>query len=396
MAVIVRASARLIGLACLLCVGSASADPMGDSLDRIARQAGQGIVRIEARRPWSSVLPDSIRPGLAGSAIIRVIGNGLVWDPRGYVVTVCDLAQPGDSLQVVLEGTVRRLADFVAQDAETGLSLIRVRGETPVQPIPRGNAQLALRENAWVLTLGATGRGPSRHLALSRVRHKIMTGDVWRARLEGNVDAALAGAGVLDMDGHLIGVLLGEGIESAILPSGAPGMPLEYPLDTDGPSEAGWVLPLEQMDRTVRFLLERRGGQGFLGVRVEVPAGTPEERARADAGLTVARVLPESPASKAGIRAGDRILNFGGQPVRSWDQLTQLVAANPPERPVKVDLVREDRSLTTTVRLADRGSMVWRAKQLALADGRERRLLRQIESLNQQLRLFRDQLRRNP
>ncbi len=360
------------------------------------RQAGPGIVRIEVRRPWSSVLPDSIRPGLAGSAIIRVIGNGLVWDRQGFVVTVCDLAQPGDSLQVVLGGTVRRLADFVAQDAETGLSLIRLRGEAAVQPIPRGNPLLPLQEDAWVLTLGATGRGPSRHLALSRVRHRTVTGDVWRARLEGNVDAALAGAGVLDMDGLLIGVMLGEGIESAILPSDAPGMPLEFPLDSDGPSEAGWVLPLEQMERTVRFLLERRGGQGFLGVRVEVPPGTPEERTRADVGLTVARVLPESPASKAGIRTGDRILAFAGQPVRSWDQLTQMVAANTPERSVKVELARGDRSLTTTVRLADRGSMVWRAKQLTLAEGRERRLLRQLESLNQQLRLFRDQLRRNP
>jgi S1-C subfamily serine protease len=381
-------------VSCLLAAGEASAGPAASPFDGIVQQAGPGIVRIEAMRPWSSVLPDSLRPGIAGSAIIRTVGNGLVWDSRGHILTVCDLAQPGDSLQVVLEGSVRRRAAFIGQDAETGLSLIRLQG-TPVRPILRGDSRVSLQDDAWVLTLGA-GRGPAHRLALARIRHRLQTGDVWRVKLEGPIESALAGAGVLDLDGRLVGVLLGEGIESAILPSSASGAPLEYPLDSDGPSEAGWVMPVEQMERTVRFLLDRRGGQGFLGVRVEVPGGSEAGRAGAEASLTVTRVLPQSPASKAGIRAGDRIIAFSGQPVRSWDQLTQMVAAAAPERPVKIDLVRGNQSLTTTVHLADRGSMVWRAKQLALAEGRERRLLRRIENLNQQLRLFQDQLRRTP
>jgi serine protease Do len=381
----------------LLCAGGGAwAGPSDSPFDRILQQTGPGIVRIEARRPWSSVLPDSIRPAVPRSAIIRVVGNGLIWDSQGTIVTVADLAQPGDSILVILEGGLRRSAEFIGQDAETGLSLIRARGVAGLRPIARGDSRAALRENAWVLTISGQGRGPSRELTLSRIRSRLQTGDLWRARLDGSVDAARTGAGVLDPDGRLVGLLLGEGVETAILPSSAPGAPLEYPLECEGLSEAGWVMPLEAMERAVRFLLERRTGQGFLGVRVEVPSAISEQPPTTEGHLIVARVLPESPAARAGIRAGDHIVSFGGQPVRSWDQLTQMVAAASPELPVKVELLRDDRTLSTTVRLADRGSMVWRAKQLALAEGRERQLLRRIESLNQQLRLFRDQLRRVP
>jgi serine protease Do len=348
-------------------------------------------VRIETRRPWSSVLPDSLRPVAPGATVIRVIGNGLVWDPQGAIVTVADLAQPGDSITVVLDGGVRRSATFIGQDAETGLSLIRVRGASGLAPAARGDSRTALQENAWVLTIGSQGRGPSRQLTLARIRNRLQTGELWRVRLDGTVDAALTGAGVMDTDGRVVGILLGEGVESAILPSSAPGVSLEYPLECDGPSESGWVMPLEIVERTVRFLLERKAGQGFLGVRVEVPSETHPEQAAAAPNLIVARVLPESPAARGGIRAGDRIVTFAGQPVRSWDQLTMLVAAASPERPVKIEIIRNEKPLTTTVQLADRGSMVWRAKQLALAEGRERQILRRLETLNQQLRLFREQ-----
>jgi S1-C subfamily serine protease len=388
--------AWILGFVCIIGVGRAIADPGGSAFDRILQQAGPGIVRIEVRRPWSSVLPDSLRPALPGPAIIRVVGNGLLWDSRGTVVTACDLAQPGDSIQVILDGSARRPADFVGQDAETGLSVVRLRGAASGGPSPRGDPFVALHENSWVFTIGAIGRGSSRQLTLSRIHNRVHSGEVWRVRLEGSGDVGLAGAGVLDPDGRLVGMLLGEGIESAIIPSGAPGVPLEYALDTEGPTEAGWVMPMDMVDRTVRFLLDRRSGQGFLGVQVEVPPAVPSEQTAAGSGLRVARVLPESPASRSGIRAGDRIESFGGQLVQSWDQLTQMVAASPPEQPVQVELLRDGRTLSTTVFLADRGSMVWRAKQLALAEGRERRLIRRIESLNQQLRLFRDELRRSP
>ncbi|MDB5307220.1 MAG: mucD 1 [Gemmataceae bacterium] len=72
---------------------------------------------------------------------------------------------------------------------------------------------------------------------------------------------------------------------------------------------AGGLMPL---------LPGARGGNGRLGVRVEkVPAG------QADRGILVAEVLPGSAAEKAGLKAGDVIVEFAGKPVS--DDPTEFV-----------------------------------------------------------------------
>lgn len=109
----VRAAA-LLGLATFLLAGASASRPLDGQFDRILQQAGAGIVRIDVQRAWASVVPDSDRPVPAGSPILHILGNGLIWDTSGHIITVCDLAQPGDTISVFMaggdskEGGVRR------------------------------------------------------------------------------------------------------------------------------------------------------------------------------------------------------------------------------------------------------------------------------------------------
>ncbi|MET1061458.1 MAG: M50 family metallopeptidase [Aeromicrobium sp.] len=48
----------------------------------------------------------------------------------------------------------------------------------------------------------------------------------------------------------------------------------------------------------------------------------------AEAGRTCQKSDPETPASKAGLEAGDRITSFNGTTITSWDQLSDLIRAN--------------------------------------------------------------------
>lgn len=209
--------------------------------------------------------------------------------------------------------------------------------------------------------------------------------------MEGGADAGLAGAGALDVDGRLIGILLGEGLESVRLQSAGPGASVEHPLSCEGPSEAGWVLPIEEIERAARLMLSQsREGQGFLGVRAEVPPDAPSRAAPQEPGLVVTQVLSRSPAARAGIMAGDRIVSYDGQSVRSWDELTRQVASTSPAQPVKIEVIRNGQRVSMRVQIGDRGAMLWQEKQRALAQGRERQLVRQLESIELQLRLFRD------
>ena len=95
-----------------------------------------------------------------------------------------------------------------------------------------------------------------------------------------------------------------------------------------------------------------------LAMAVGVPAGD-------DATTVVRRVSPcvaattacapgdpESPSKKAGVRPGDRVVSFGGRPVRDWDGLAAEIGKALPGASVDVGVVRDGRTLTLPVVIA--------------------------------------------
>lgn len=79
------------------------------------------------------------------------------------------------------------------------------------------------------------------------------------------------------------------------------------------------------------------GGDSRIGVTIEDVA----DNDAADEGAMVNDVRPESPAESAGITAGDVIVEFDGERVRSARQLTRLVQETPAGRTVGAAVLRE-------------------------------------------------------
>jgi serine protease Do len=69
-------------------------------------------------------------------------------------------------------------------------------------------------------------------------------------------------------------------------------------------------------------------------------------------GVCVASVWPDSPAAKAGLAEGDRILCMGGQQIKNALHMTQLLAERSAGQMVQLDLQRAKQSLSVAVRLA--------------------------------------------
>ncbi|MCL5270285.1 MAG: PDZ domain-containing protein [bacterium] len=99
---------------------------------------------------------------------------------------------------------------------------------------------------------------------------------------------------------------------------------------------------------------QMRGGEG-MGPGTPAPAGEkmlgmsvePTQYNGIDV-LKVTGVERRSPAASAGLRAGDIITKFDGEPVSSVDQLKSAIANQPKGRPHWVEFVRQgQRNLTT-------------------------------------------------
>ena len=109
---------------------------------------------------------------------------------------------------------------------------------------------------------------------------------------------------------------------------------------------------VEPRERSV-FALDGRGSQ--LGVMVSDVAATSAPGARID------EVNEDSPAHKAGIKAGDVVVEYDGEKVRSARQFTRLVQETPEGRPVTIALMRDGKRQTVTA-TPESGRMTWNSR----------------------------------
>jgi serine protease Do len=102
-----------------------------------------------------------------------------------------------------------------------------------------------------------------------------------------------------------------------------------------------------------------RVARGWLGVGLEELAGNNGRKLRATVaqGVLITHVLVGAPAEKAGLRAGDVILQWDGHKVDSKTTLTRLVARTKIDSTVEVVIQRGQQTMTLSVTVEERPSL---------------------------------------
>jgi serine protease Do len=108
---------------------------------------------------------------------------------------------------------------------------------------------------------------------------------------------------------------------------------------------------------------------GFLGMHIQ---GMSKEIAAAlnlksSDGVLVRDIALGGPSDQAGIQRGDLILKFAGQQVDSFERMVKVAGATRPGQSIKVELLRQGKPMTLTVKLGDRPAP-WRAEAGAVGN----------------------------
>ena len=82
-------------------------------------------------------------------------------------------------------------------------------------------------------------------------------------------------------------------------------------------------------------------------------AGASQSNLPQQNGALVAEVTPGSPGERAGLKPGDIVTEFGGNPVADSRHLQLLVARKPPGSQVSIKIVRDGKDQTLTVQLGE-------------------------------------------
>jgi serine protease Do len=267
------------------------------------------------------------------------LGSGFIVSHDGYVVTSYHVLEDAEDNEVVA-----RLADgrelparVVGMDRATDIALLKL--DARGLPSARIGDPATLQPGDWVASIGAPF-GLEQSVAagiVSAVRRAIPSESSLRfIQSDVALNPGASGGPLFNLGGEVVGV------NSLIFSN------------TGGSIGLSFAVPIDAAMQVVEALrVHGKVTRGRLGVRLQEL--TPELAAAFGVarGALVADADRDGPARRAGIRAGDIVVSFGGQPVASHEALLRMVAAARPGSTVPVSLVRDRTPMRLQVRVED-------------------------------------------
>jgi serine protease Do len=279
----------------------------------------------------------------------RSLGSGVIVDPKGYIVTNRHVVEKADRIRVKFQddpaGSVGHDAKVIGTDQETDLAVIKVDVPRSLPTAKLGNSD-SMQVGDWVLAVGSPFGLNATVTAgiISYIGRNIVPNRQFQSFIQ--TDAAInpgnSGGPLVNMDGQIIG------INTAIITGG------------EGYEGVGFALPSNTVAQVYNQLIgpEHRVTRGSIGVEFAAQPNPAVARVYGvKNGVTIANVVPGSPADKAGLNVGDTIVSVDGRTVKNGDELVSDISSRRPGSTAKIGFVRNGKEQTTTVTVANRAKL---------------------------------------
>ena len=265
------------------------------------------------------------------------LGSGFIIDEKGIVVTNNHVIQDAEDIIVRVNGDKEFKAKVVGSDPLSDIAVLQLDTKEKFIPVKFGDSDKA-RIGDWVIAIGNPfGLGGTvtsgiisarnRSIGLSRYEDYIQT--------DASINSGNSGGPLFDMNGDVIG------INTAIL-------------GRNGSIGIGFSIPSNSAKIIIDQLLEfGETKRGWLGVRIQDVTKEIAEVEGLDEprGALVASVAENSPSDKAGVKAGDIIIEFNGEKIQEMKELPIIVARTEVGKRVDVKIWRNKRAITKKITL---------------------------------------------
>jgi serine protease Do len=282
----------------------------------------------------------------------RGLGSGFLITADGEILTNNHVVAGAEEIRVGLFEDERKTypAKILGRDPLTDSALIKLENGPGGLPTATLGDSDALRPGDWVLAIGNPFR-LGHTVTVGVVSYNGRPFSVTEGRFQNmlQTDASInpgnSGGPLINTDSEVVG------ISTAIFS------------ESGGNIGIGFAVPINAVRTLLPQLREGEVHRGRLGVRIQSWPITEEEAAALDLpqpqGAIVSMVERDSPADRAGLRAGDVIVEYNGKPVSDGNQLTTMVVSTRAGENVPIVYYREGERQTATVEI----------EALELADG---------------------------
>ncbi|MBC5794061.1 trypsin-like peptidase domain-containing protein [Sphaerospermopsis sp. LEGE 00249] len=338
-----------------------AAPPLPGNIDpnfvtQVVQRVGPAVVRINSSRTVQSRLPEEFndpffrrffgsRLPQGGNRVERGAGSGFIISADGRILTNAHVVEGADRVTVTLKDGRTFQGKVVGKDELTDVAVVKIEANN-LPTVTLGNSD-QLQPGQWAIAIGnplgldntvttgiisATGRS-SNQVGVPDKRVEFIQTDA-------AINPGNSGGPLLNARGEVIGM------NTAII-QGAQGL--------------GFSIPINTAKRISDQLITTGKAQHpYLGI--QMVGITPELKQRINSdpnsgltvnenqGVLIVRVMPDSPAAKAGIRAGDVIQRLNGEAVTEASAVQKAVEKAQVGGNLRLDLRRNGQSINIAVR----------------------------------------------
>ncbi len=247
------------------------------------------------------------------------MGSGVIIDAKGTIITNNHVIDDATEIEVVLEDGTKLQGEIVGADPKTDLAIVKISNpdNQKFKFAPLGDSA-KMRVGNIVIAIGAPfGLEQSVTAGIISATNRSQLGGrlseiVYKDffQTDATINMGNSGGPLFNLDGEVIG------INSAI--SSASG----------GSDGVGFSIPIN-MAKEIITELEDTGSvtRGYLGVAIrDFTPEMGEAISGVDSGVLVMQPYPGTPAYNGGMQMGDIMLDYNGTPLKSAQQLQNLVA----------------------------------------------------------------------
>ncbi|MEH2243694.1 HhoA/HhoB/HtrA family serine endopeptidase [Nostoc sp.] len=323
---------------------------------QVVQKVGPAVVRIDSSRTVKTQIPDEFNDPIfqrffgsqlpqQQNRVERGTGSGFIISADGRILTNAHVVDGADTVTVTLKDGRSFKGKVLGKDELTDVAVVKIQADN-LPLVALGNSD-KLQPGEWAIAIGnplgldntvttgiisATGRSSNQIGAPDKRVEYIQT--------DAAINPGNSGGPLLNYRGEVIAM------NTAII-QGAQGL--------------GFAIPINTAQRiSSQLIATGKVEHPYLGI--QMVGLTPQLKqninsdpnsglsVNEDKGVLVVKVVPNSPAAKAGIRAGDVIQKLGGQAVTDASSVQKVVENSQVGSDLRMELRRNGQNLNIAVR----------------------------------------------
>lgn len=283
----------------------------------------------------------------------RGTGSGFIISADGLILTNHHVVDGADKITVRLTDNREFTGKVLGSDAKTDIAVVKI--EAKDLPVLKMGDSDKLKVGEWVAAIGSPfGLDNTVTAGIVSAKSRKLPSDQYVPFIQTDVavNPGNSGGPLFNMDGEVVG------INSQIFSTSGGFMGLSFAIPID--------LALQIKDQLVKHGKVTRGRIGVM-IQNITPELAESFGLKTPKGAIVAQIDKSGPAAKSDLREGDVITAVNGKPVETSGDMPVIVGSLKPGDTAKLTVIRDGKSQTVTVKVAESGNDDWQPGQKSSA-----------------------------